>query len=68
MDKAFLNGELFRRCVMGAPENRKGVLVFLVVCSTASYTFFAPLYWFWMVRRAQGKPICHEREWDFEIE
>ena len=65
---ALLNGEFFRRGVMGPPENRIGVQVFLVVYSAASYLFFAPLYWYWMIRRARGKPICFEREWDFEIE
>ncbi len=65
---AFLDGECFRKGVMGPPERRTGVLVFPVVYSTASYGIFAPLYWFWMVRRAQGKPICHERRWDFEID
>jgi hypothetical protein len=64
----FLDGELFRRGVMGPPEKRKVVLIFFVVYSVASYAFFAPLYWFWMIRRAQGKPICYEREWDFDIE
>ena len=64
----FLDGELFRRGVIGTPEKRKGVLIFLVIYSTASYTIFAPIYWFWMIRKAQGKPICHEGDWYFEIE
>lgn len=57
----FQQGEFFRRGVMGPPERRVGVLVFQALYAAANYSFFAPVYWFWMVRRAQGRPICVER-------
>ncbi len=64
----FVVGEVLRRGVMGSPEKRKNVMFFLIVFSVANYVVFAPIYWYWMARRAYGKPICHEREWDYEIE
>lgn len=45
-------------CVMGPPERRLGVLAFLVLSSTTQYSIFAPVYWYWMIRRARGRPIC----------
>ena len=53
-------GELFRSGVLGPPERRRGAQIFLVVYSAAQYGVFAPLYWFWMLRKAQGEPICQE--------
>lgn len=57
----FVIGEVLRQGVMGSPERRPGVQLFLVLFSLLQYTIFAPFYWFWMVRRALGKPICVER-------
>jgi hypothetical protein len=62
--QVFVMGELFRNGVMGPPERRRGVQLFLVVYSAAQYGVFAPLYWFWMLRKAQGKPNCHEVRMD----
>jgi hypothetical protein len=59
--QVFVAGEALRKGVMGPPERRVGVRVFLVVLSIAEYAVFAPVYWYWMIRRAQGKPICEER-------
>ncbi len=56
----FLIGDLLRKGVLGPPERRIGVQLFLVVYSFGNYAVFAPVYWYWMVRRAQGKPICVE--------
>jgi hypothetical protein len=58
--QVFVVGEVLRKGVMGPPERRIGVQLFLVLYSLAEYTFFAPIYWFWMLRRALGKPICLE--------
>lgn len=57
----FALGEVLRRGVMGAPERRRGVQVFLVVYSLCEYTVFAPVYWYWMHRRARGRPIVTEQ-------
>ncbi|HVU36491.1 MAG TPA: hypothetical protein VHE61_23835 [Opitutaceae bacterium] len=53
---------------MGPPERRKGVPLFLIIYSTYQYALFAPLYWYWMLRRAQGKPICAERRTDLTLD
>ena len=58
--QVFVMGEALRRGVAGSPERRAGVQFFLVVYSSAEYAVFAPLYWFWMWRRARGKPIGTE--------
>ena len=54
----FAIGELFRRGVVGPPENGIGRKAFFFVASIGEYNVFAPLYWFWMIRKAKGKPIC----------
>lgn len=64
----FLVGEVLRKGVIGPPERRVGVQVFLVVFSLGQYAVFAPIYWYWMVRRAQGKPICAERRREIKFE
>lgn len=61
----FVIGELMRRGVSGAPEPRVGVQAFLVVVAAIQYVFLAPLYWFWMWRRACGSPISQDHPaWD----
>lgn len=57
----FVVGEVLRRGVMGPPERRPGVKWFLVIYSIFQYAIFAPAYWYWMRRRASGKPIGTER-------
>ena len=64
----FVDGELFRRGVMGPPEKRVGVLLFYFFYAGASFNFFAPLYWFWMIRRWHGKPICYEHRRGIQFE
>jgi hypothetical protein len=64
----FVVGEVLRRGVMGPPERRVGPLLFLVVLSLSEYAIFAPLYWYWMLRRAAGNPICHERRVPLAVE
>lgn len=53
-------GDLLRRGVTGAPERKIGVQVFLVLLATSQYGIFAPVYWYWMLRRARGRPIRAE--------
>ena len=64
----FATGEVFRKGVMGPPEKRKRVLVFLFLYSLGEYSVFAPLYWFWMICRATGQPICNEQRKDLAWE
>jgi hypothetical protein len=64
----FLDGELFRRGVMGPPEKRPVVLVFQALYAAMNYSVFVPIYWFWMVRRALGHPICAERRPELRFE
>jgi hypothetical protein len=53
----FALGESMRRGVMGPPEKGFVRALFLVLFSTCQYGIFAPIYWFWMVRKARGRPI-----------
>ena len=54
----FVVAEVLRRGVSGAPERRVGVQVFLVLLAAVKYVAFAPVYWFRMLRRTRGRPIC----------
>jgi hypothetical protein len=54
----FLVGDVLRKGVIGPPDKHVGVHLFLIIFSISQYSIFAPVYWFWMVRRACGKPIC----------
>lgn len=56
----FAVGEFFRRGVMGPPEPRLGIQVFLTIYSMSQYSIFAPVYWYWMMCRSLGKPIATE--------
>ena len=67
-EKIFVLEEVLRRGVMGPPQKRVGAQLFLVALSTIQYAVFAPIYWFWMLRRAQGRPICPEVGTHFENE
>ena len=53
----FSMGEGFRRGVTGPPEKRPAINAGLLLAATTQYAVFAPLYWFWMYRKAQGKPL-----------
>jgi hypothetical protein len=66
--QVFVMGQIFRNGVMGPPDRRRGVQIFLFFYSAAEYGLFAPLYWFWMLRKAQGTPICHELRKDIPFE
>ncbi|HRJ47734.1 MAG TPA: hypothetical protein PKY38_10275 [Opitutaceae bacterium] len=59
--QVFVAAEVLRKGVIGAPERKVGVNAFLAIYSIAQYSIFAPFYWFWMIRRASGKPICEEQ-------
>ena len=64
----FLVGDGFRKGVIGPPDKRVGVQTFLILFAIAQYSFFAPVYWFWMVRRAIGKPICSSYRKEFNAD
>lgn len=64
----FAMGELFRRGVVGPPGTKlthQAAFVFSAVCE---YGPFAPIYWFWLMRRACGKPICVENRVELKFE
>lgn len=54
----FTWGEVLRRGVSGPPEPGFWRKFGSVVLSVLSYVIFAPAYWYWMVRKARGRPIC----------
>lgn len=58
----FTVGEVLRRGVTGPPEKGFAIKAGLVVYSLTQYAVFAPLYWFWMARKARGKPIGERPE------
>lgn len=63
---ALIDGEFFRRGVSGPPEPGAGRQLFLALYSAAAYNIFAPVYWFWLYRKAQGRPLMPScrREYD----
>jgi hypothetical protein len=64
----FAVGEVFRRGVIGPPETGFARKAFFVIYSASEYVVFAPIYWFWMARKARGKPICRARRDDLKFE
>lgn len=64
----FLVGDVLRKGVIGPQEKRVGVQLFLIVFSVAQYNVFAPVYWYWMARRAIGKPISSMYRKDFDLD
>jgi hypothetical protein len=64
----FVLGESMRRGVMGPPEKGVARAVFLILFSACQYAIFAPIYWFWMERKARGRPICEDKRPKFEID
>jgi len=57
----FPMGEFLRRGVIGPPEKGFWRKLFFVFYAMAQYSFFAPVYWYWMARKASGRPICQVR-------
>ena len=66
--QVFAVGEFFRRGVIGPPAMGFIGLAAFVFYSASQYAPFAPIYWFWMIRRASGKPICSEHRKDLKFE
>jgi len=64
----FVVGEILQRGVVGEPERRGWVTFGFIVISVVEYAFFAPLYWFWMYRRAVGRPICDRGRPELTVE
>lgn len=62
----FALGEAFRRGVSGPAEERKGARALAWLASAMTYRAFAPIYWFWLVRKQNGKPVCSptHRPWN----
>jgi hypothetical protein len=58
--QVFPLGHMLQRGVVGEPERRKWVTAGYVAVSLCEYTVFAPVYWYWMYRKATGRPICQE--------
>jgi hypothetical protein len=61
-------GHVLRRGVVGPPDRRMGVNAFLFLLAIQQYAFFAPVYWFWLMRKWRGKPICEEKHWPVQFE
>ena len=66
--QVFAVGEVLRRGVIGPPEKGFGRKMFLVIYSASEYAVFAPVYWFWMWRKARGKPICRAQKTELNFE
>lgn len=66
--QVFVVGEAMRKGVMGPPEKRLGVQVFLILVSITQYSVFAPVYWYWMVRRSLGRPIGEDNHPELELD
>jgi hypothetical protein len=63
----FSLGELLRRGVVGPPE--KGFTLKLgFFLYSFEYALLAPIYWFWLVRKACGKPICQAQRKELPFE
>lgn len=54
----YAQGELLRRGVSGPPDPSVFRRLFHVLFSVQYYSVLAPLYWFWMWRKADGRPIA----------
>jgi len=64
----FVLGEVMRRGVIGPPERSFPRTVSYVLFSAFEYTVFAPVYWYWMARKARGNPICRANRREFDRE
>lgn len=64
----FAYAELLRRGVTGPPDKSLGRFLGFAVFSVAQYALFFPAYWFWLARKARGKPICQVKRLDLKFE
>jgi hypothetical protein len=64
----FLIGEMYRRGVNGPPEKSAWMSAFLAFASISFYGLFAPVYWFWLLRKAVGRPIGYRKPPDLAME
>lgn len=64
----FPTGEILRRGVMGSPDTGFLPATGFAFLSATQYGPFVPVYWFWMARKALGKPICQLRRVDLGFE
>jgi hypothetical protein len=65
--RIFSVGEILRRGVVGPPEKGLALKAGFVLLS-AQYSLFAPVYWYWMVRKSRGRPICYAQRKDLTFE
>lgn len=63
----FAQGELLRRGVTGPPDRGRCRPIAFALAALTQFSLFAPVYWFWMVRKARGKPICQVRRVDLPL-
>ncbi len=61
-------GELLRRGVTGPPDRNLGRVLGFAVFSMTQYSLFFPIYWFWLIRKCFGKPICQTKRPDLKFE
>ena len=64
----FAIGEVLKRGVSGAPDRSAFLTVGFIVFSTMEYLPFAPIYWYWMLRKARGRPISSGRRRELAFE
>jgi hypothetical protein len=64
----FATGEVLRRGVIGPPEKGFARKALFVILSACEYAIFAPVYWYWMLRKSRGEPICLARRKDLKFE
>ncbi len=64
----FWIGEILRRGVMGPGKNRPWQNVGFVIFGLGQYSIFAPIYWFWLVRKSMGRPIGQAQRRPLECE
>lgn len=64
----FAIGEFLRRGVTGPPDRSVPRFIGFAVFAAVQYSIFAPAYWFWMVRKACGRPIVEARRSELKFE
>jgi hypothetical protein len=64
----FAIGEALRRGVIGPPDRSVARFLGFMLFAVIQYSTFAQVYWFWMVRKACGRPIVDARRPVIEFE
>jgi hypothetical protein len=66
--QVFWIGEILRRGVTGPGQNTDTQNVGFALFGLGQYSLFAPIYWFWLVSKSLGKPICQARRVPLECD